>query len=83
MAPAPIWRSMPDPDGNCGTPFAVEHGLGTHIKTGAVMADPVARASIGARDGERVVALVNIGVPADVPDMSRRDAASTFTTWVP
>ena len=62
---------------------AVEHGFGTHIKTGAVMADPAARASFGARDGERVVALVNIGVPADVPDMSRRDAASTFTTWVP
>src|SRR5690348_11740770 len=42
---------------------AVELGLGTHIKTGAVMADPAARAAAGVRDGERIVAVVNVGTP--------------------
>ncbi len=62
---------------------AVENGFGTHIKSGAVMNDPVARAAFGAHDGERVVALINVGVPADLPEQSKRNAASTFTTWVP
>ncbi|MEO6528241.1 MAG: nitroreductase [Gemmatimonadaceae bacterium] len=58
-------------------------GLGTHIKTGAVMADPVARAAMGVREGERVVAMLNVGVPAEVPPAKPRQPASSFTTWVP
>src|SRR5215212_8942771 len=44
---------------------AVSMGLGTHIKSGAVMSDPAARAAIGVREGERVVALVSVGEPAE------------------
>jgi nitroreductase len=62
---------------------AVELGLGTHIKTGGVMDDPAARGAVGVGDGERIVAIVNVGEPADVPPPKKRDAASTFTTWVP
>ncbi|MEP6781899.1 MAG: nitroreductase family protein, partial [Gemmatimonadaceae bacterium] len=62
---------------------AVENGFGTHIKTGAVMADPAARASFGAREGERVIALVNVGVPSEMPERKPRDSAAKFTTWVP
>jgi nitroreductase len=62
---------------------AVELGLGTHIKTGAIMADPAARAVAGARDGERIVAVVNVGEPAEVPPPKQRQAARAFTTWVP
>lgn len=62
---------------------AVELGLGTHIKTGGVMGDPAARAAAGVRDNERIVAIVNVGVPADVPPPKRREPASAFTTWVP
>lgn len=62
---------------------AVSLGLGTHIKTGAVMADPVARAAAGVRDGERIVAIVNVGEPADVPPPKKREDASVFTTWLP
>jgi nitroreductase len=58
-------------------------GLGTHIKSGAVMADPAARAAMGVRDGERVVALVNVGEPAEVPPAKKREPASAFTTWLP
>jgi nitroreductase len=36
---------------------AVELGLGTHIKTGAVMADPAARAAGGGKDNQRLNAV--------------------------
>jgi nitroreductase len=62
---------------------AVELGLGTHIKTGGVMGDPAARAAAGVGDGERIVAIVNVGVPAEVAPPKKREPASAFTTWVP
>jgi nitroreductase len=62
---------------------AVELGLGTHIKTGAVMADPAARAAAGVRDGERIVAVLNVGTPAETPGPKKREPATAFTTWVP
>jgi nitroreductase len=61
---------------------AVELGLGTHIKTGAVMADPAARAAAGVRDGERIVAIVSLGTPAEVPVAKPRTAAADLTTWL-
>jgi nitroreductase len=64
------------------TLVAVELGLGTHIKTGGVMADPAARAAAGVRDNERIVAIVNVGMPAEVPPVKKRAPASEFTTWV-
>jgi nitroreductase len=62
---------------------AVELGLGTHLKTGAVMSDPAARSAAGVREGERIVAIVNVGEPADVPPPKKREDASAFTTWTP
>jgi nitroreductase len=62
---------------------AVELGLGTHLKTGGVMSDPAARAAAGVRDTERIVAIVNVGEPADVPPAKRREFATSLTTWVP
>lgn len=62
---------------------AVELGLGTHIKTGGVMSDSPARQAAGVRDDERIVAIVNVGVPADVPPPKKREPATAFTTWVP
>ena len=61
---------------------ADEAGLGTHIKTGAVMDDPRARAAVGVPQGERIVAMVNLGEPASVPDPKARLSASEITTWV-
>src|SRR4051812_34169067 len=43
---------------------ALEHGLGTHIKSGAIMNVPAARAAAGVKDNERIVAVVNVGEPA-------------------
>jgi nitroreductase len=62
---------------------AVELGLGTHIKTGGVMGDAASRTAAGVRDDERIVAIVNVGSPADIPPAKKREPASGFTTWVP
>jgi nitroreductase len=62
---------------------AVAQGLGTHIKTGAVMNDPAARAATGVADDQRIIAIVNVGVPAEVLAPKPREPASKFTTWVP
>jgi nitroreductase len=62
---------------------AVELGLGTHLKTGGVMGDPAARAAAGVGDNERIVAIVNVGVPSEVPGPKKREPASAFTTWLP
>lgn len=63
--------------------LAVELGLGTAIRTGAVMADPAARAAAGVPDGQRIIAVVNVGTPADQPMAKNRAAASTVTSWLP
>ena len=60
---------------------AVAEGLATHIKTGAVMQDEEARAAAGVRDGEKIVAIVEIGEPAATPSPKERKAAAEFTTW--
>jgi nitroreductase len=62
---------------------AVELGLGTHIKTGGVMSDPAARAAVGLPNNQRIVAIVNVGVPAEVPPPKKREDAAALTTWVP
>jgi nitroreductase len=62
---------------------ATELGLGTALKTGAVMSDPAARAAAGVAENERIVAIVNVGVPADVPPPKARHPASQVTVWRP
>jgi len=62
---------------------AVAVGLGTHIKTGAVMADPAARAAAGVGDDERIVAVVNVGEPEEVPPPKQRNLVESCTTWLP
>jgi nitroreductase len=61
---------------------AVERGLGTHMRTGAVMDDPAARAAVGVRDGERILAVVSVGVPAEMPAPKARQGAAAVTQWV-
>lgn len=58
-------------------------GLGTHIKTGAIMEDPRARAALGVPDGERIVSLIDLGEPAEQRDPIARRPASEVTTWLP
>ncbi len=63
--------------------LAHEMGLGTHIKTGAIMDDPNGRAAVGVPEEERIVAVLEVGRPAELPDPKPRRPASEWTTWVP
>ncbi|MBW2465030.1 MAG: nitroreductase [Deltaproteobacteria bacterium] len=58
-------------------------GLGTHVKSGAVMDDPNARAAVGVGEDERIVATISLGEPAEEPAPKARRDASELTTWVP
>jgi nitroreductase len=62
---------------------AVALGLGTHIKTGGVMGDAAARAAVGVGENERIVAIVNVGEPAEPPPSKKRESAVAFTTQRP
>ncbi len=62
---------------------AIELGLGTHLRTGAVLEDPRVRAALEVPAGERVVALVQLGYPAEQPAPKPRVAATELTRWLP
>ena len=62
---------------------AVELGLGTAIRTGGVMGDPAARAAGGVGENERIVAIVNVGEPAETPAGPKKKTAAELTRWVP
>lgn len=62
---------------------AVALGFGTHIKTGGVMGDAAARAAAGVGENERIVAVVNVGEPAEMPAPRKRESATAFTTQRP
>ena len=57
-------------------------GLGTHVKSGAVMDDPRAREAVGVPEGQRIVATIALGEPAAVPDPKARRPARELTTWM-
>ncbi len=58
-------------------------GLGTHLRTGAVMDDPRTRDALGVPEGQRIIATIQVGVPASVPEAKARRPAGEFTTWLP
>ncbi|HET8650911.1 MAG TPA: nitroreductase [Gemmatimonadales bacterium] len=62
---------------------ALAIGLGSHLKTGAVMDDPRARAAVGVPAGERIVAIIHLGEAAAEPEPKPRRPAAELTTWVP
>lgn len=61
---------------------AFSMGLGAHIKTGGVMTDPAARSAVGVGADERIVAIVNLGEPVEVPEGKERKSAAELTIWV-
>jgi nitroreductase len=62
---------------------AHQMGLGAHVRTGAVMQDPAAREAIGVKEGERVVATLHLGQPAELPPAKARKGVGEVTTWMP
>jgi nitroreductase len=61
---------------------AQDMGLGTHLKSGAVMDDPRARAAVGVPEGQRIVVTISLGAPETIPEGKERRPATEFTTWV-
>jgi len=62
---------------------AVDRGLGTHAKTGAVMGATAARAVVTVPEDQCIVAFVNLGEPADLPPAKARRPAPEHPTRVP
>ena len=62
---------------------AVELGLGTAIRTGGIMSDPAARAAVGVPEGQRIIAVINVGTPAEVPPPKTRPPFTEGTEWRP
>ena len=44
---------------------------------------PAARAAANVPEGERIVAVLNVGEPEVVPPAKERKSAASLTTWVP
>ena len=61
---------------------AVEMGLGTHIKTGAVMDEPALREALEVGDARRLAAIVFLGEPAELPPPKPRAPAAGRTRWL-
>ena len=62
---------------------AVERGLGTALKSGAILGDPAARAAVSVADNERIIVAMNVGTPAEAMPPKARELATTYTKWVP
>lgn len=61
---------------------AVELGLGTQIKSGAVMDDPALREALGVDAERRLVCIVFVGEPAELPEAKERVPARERTRWL-
>jgi nitroreductase len=57
-------------------------GLGTYLRTGAVMREPDLAELVGLPEGFRIAGLVSIGYPADREPPRRRRPAAELTRWV-
>lgn len=62
---------------------AVTLGLGTAIRSGAILNDPAAKQAMGVPDSERVIAMIHVGEPAEPAAPRTRASVSEFTRWVP
>jgi nitroreductase len=57
-------------------------GLGTYLKTGGVMREPLLAKLVGLEEGFRVVGVVSLGYPAEPETPRRRRPAAELTRWV-
>lgn len=62
---------------------ALELGLGTHIRTGAILTSDECRAAVGVPAEQRIVATIVLGEPAEVPPAKPRRPAADHTSWLP
>lgn len=61
---------------------AMSLGLGTHIRTGAVMDDSRTRELLAIPEARRVVAMIRLGEPAAAPEAKPRPTVADSTAWL-
>jgi nitroreductase len=59
----------------------VELGVGAYMRTGGILHDPELRTLLSLEDDRRILAVVYVGYPADVPQ-KRRTPAAERTVWL-
>ncbi len=59
----------------------VELGVGTYMRTGAILRDPELRELLTLEDDRRILAIVYVGNPAEIPQ-KRRTPAHERTVWL-
>lgn len=62
---------------------ATAKGLGTHIRTGALLESEELRRILGVDADRRVLAILYLGEPAETPAARPRTPASARTRWLP
>lgn len=62
---------------------AVDVGLGGYIHTGRILRSDGLRRLLDVADDERVVAVVDLGEPAEAPSEKARTPAYELTRWLP
>lgn len=60
---------------------ATELGVGTYLRTGAILQAPEFRSLLGLEDDRRILAVIYVGYPAEVPQ-KRRTPAADRTVWL-
>lgn len=61
---------------------AVELGLGTHLRSGAVFNDATVKEAWGVAESERVLGVILLGHPDATPEPKPRVPAAERTTWL-
>jgi nitroreductase len=61
---------------------AVSLGLGTYLRTGGIMDDPMLKQLLEAPEAERVVGIIYLGHPAEEAKPKRRTPAAEKTRWL-
>ena len=61
---------------------AWEMGIGGYIRTGAILERPRLRTALGVPDDQRILAFVQLGHPAAIPDPKSRAPVSEKTRWL-
>lgn len=62
---------------------AVSLGLGTYVRTGRIMDDEELRTALRILPDWRIVALLDVGEPVELPPVKERASAQEKTTWLP
>lgn len=62
--------------------LAWDEGIGSYIRTGRILEKSRIRSALGVPDDQRIVAFIQLGRPAEVPEPKPRIPAADKTCWL-